>query len=229
MARGLSAAILTEIAKQGLQVAFLVEVNVSSGPVRVWSGYGPLTWNSVTWTGVGDLGKIGQMPETADVQAQGCSLQLSGISSSMLGYALTQIRQGLTATICLALLDSTGAIIDVAISYSGRVDSCTINEGADTSTITINVENELITLQRPRERHYTPDDQKAVYSDDLGFDWVPAIQELNLVWGQAQVRIPTAGTAPPVAGSPGGPGNSGQNPPSGTNLPSGWGYSGGAG
>jgi hypothetical protein len=207
MARGLSAAILAEIAKQGLQVAFLVEVNVSSGPVRVWSGYGPLTWNGVVWTGVGDLGKIGAMPETADVQAQGCTLQLSGISSSMLGYALGQIRQGLTSTIYLALLDSTGAIIDVATSYSGRVDSCTINEGADTSTITINVENELITLQRPRERHYTPDDQKAIYSDDLGFDWVPAIQELNLVWGQAQVRIPTVGTEAP--GTRGGTGTSG--------------------
>lgn len=202
MSRGLSATITTELAKAGIQVAFLVEINVLSGPIRVWSGYGTLNYATFDWYGVGTLGKISAMPETSQVQAQGCTLTLSGIPSDMLGYALTEIRQGKTANIWLAFLDTAGAVLDVSAAYAGRVDACSISEGGDTSSITLSIENELITLQRPRVRYYTPDDQKMDYPDDQGFDFVAALQELNLVWGQGNQQIPIS---PPA--------NSGWPPP----------------
>ena len=44
-------------------------------------------------------------------------------------------------------------------------------------------------LKRSRERRYTHDDQQIDFPGDLGFEFVPKLQELNLVWGGQNVPV----------------------------------------
>ena len=102
---------------------------------------------------------------------------------------------------------TAGALIaDPAIVFSGFMDTMTITEAAEYSTITVAVENKLIAFERSRVRRYTAEDQKIDYplklpngndnpNYDAGFEFVTSIVEKEIIWGR-----PTSGS------SPGGPG-----------------------
>ena len=74
----------TELQKAGLRPVFFVEIGVSSGTLRLWSGYGTVNWNSQDWSGVGHLGEISPITETTEIRADSLSLKLSGIPSDYL-------------------------------------------------------------------------------------------------------------------------------------------------
>jgi hypothetical protein len=202
-----------EVVKNRLRPVFFVEIGVSSGTVRLWSGVGPILWDSNTWTGAGKLGKIGGITETTEVQAQGLELELSGVAPDLLGYALTEIRHGKDCKIWLGAKDDNNAIIaDPAQAFAGRVDSCHLDEageivnGKKTSTIRLTAESRLVELHRAKVRRYTHEDQQVDYSGDLGFEYVAGLQELNLIWGKGEALPQVGDTSvyPPTGGPPGG-------------------------
>jgi hypothetical protein len=69
------------------------------------------------------------------------------------------------------------------------MDQMNINEGADTGTIQVKVENKLIDLERARVARYTSEYQRsrniAGASDDAGFDFVATMQDQKLAWGRS--------------------------------------------
>lgn len=74
---------------------------------------------------------------------------------------------------------------DPVLIFSGRMDIMEISESGETARITITAENRLIDLRKVNERRYTPQDQRSVYPDDKGFDFVPLIQDAPLLWGRS--------------------------------------------
>lgn len=136
------------------------------------------------YAGIGDVASISPITETTDVQANGLQLGLSAISQGNLGEALSMCRQGLPITLRLGLLDVSGKIIaDPCTLFVGKMDTVVIDEGADTASITVTAESRIIDLQRPRIRRYTDDDQQRTSPGDLGFQFVPMVQDWNGPWG----------------------------------------------
>src|SRR2546430_24288 len=84
---------------------------------------------------------------------------------------------------------------------SGRMDVCEITEAGETAVISITAESRLLDLTRSRERRYEKQDQLIDFPGDLGFDFVPSLQELSVVWGKA------TSTSIPHTSSGGGGGN----------------------
>ena len=184
MSRDLTASVLTEIAKNQTRVAIFVEVEFVSGTTRIWSGYGDKLLGGNTFNGVGNLLGMAPVEETEDIKAINVSLSLSGIPSAFLSLALSDSRQGKTATIWFVFLDSDGAIIsDEFILFRGRTDVPTISEGAETAIFTLAVENHLIQLDRASNIKYTNEDQLLVDATDIFFEFVPSLQEKDIIWG----------------------------------------------
>ena len=65
------------------------------------------------------------------------------------------------------------------------MDIMKIDEQAETSTITINLENRLIAFDRPKERRFTNEDQLQRFSGDKGLEFVPDLQDKEIVWGKS--------------------------------------------
>ena len=186
MARGLTAGLLAEIIAGSLRPIVFFEAEFSSGTIYVWSGYGDLSWDSKTWSGVGHFMGISPMMDTGTVQAVGVSIALSGIPSSLTSLVYTEARQGKPGTVWLGALDSTGAVVsDPYLSFKGRLDVPTDEDNGDTAKITITYESRLVDLERPRERRFTPEDQAIDYASDKGFDFVAGLQDAQLVWGRS--------------------------------------------
>lgn len=188
MARNLTSAFDTAIQQDEIHPIIITKVNTSGGDVRVWSGIGDLTHDSETYIGTGTFGGISSTSEKTDLSATGITLSLSGIPSALISTALGQIQQGRLCQIWMGLLTpATGALIsDPYELFTGFSDVTIITEQAETATITIQVENRLVDLERPRIRRYTDEDQKSdsANSGDKGFEFVPGLQDKVIIFGK---------------------------------------------
>jgi hypothetical protein len=187
MSRTLTTALGNALQADRVQPILLAKINTSGGDVRVWSGIGDLTYNAEVYTGVGTLGGVSEIEENTDLGAAGVTFSLSGIPSEMLSIALEQVQHNRPATVWLGALDlTTGLLIaDPYQLFTGFTDVPTIEEGGETSTITLTAENKLIDLDRARTRRYTTEDQQIDDPTDLGFEFVPTLVDTQVVWGRS--------------------------------------------
>jgi len=186
MSRTLTSAMSNALVADVVRPIYLVRMVFDSSDLNVWSGMGDLSYGGETYTGLGDLLSISEIKETADVQATGMNVSLSGVKSSLVTIAKDQDYQGRELTVRLGAFDSSGDLIaDPVIIFSGFMDTMTIAEAGQYSSITIAVENKLIAFERSKVRRYTAEDQKIDHPTDKGFEFVTAIVEKEIIWGRA--------------------------------------------
>lgn len=184
MARDLTSAVDTALAQGTVRPVLFFEGEFAAGTVRLWTGLGSITWNGSSWLGAGELLNVSSIEASGDVRAQGVTISLSGMPGSLISLALAQAQQGLPGRIYLGLMDSAGAVIaDPHLAFSGRLDVPVIDDAGDSCTITISYEGRLIDLQRARERRYTDEDQRIQHPADRGFEFIPSLQDAQIVWG----------------------------------------------
>lgn len=184
MTRSLGTDFTNSLSADELQPFFAVEMDFTSGFIRLWGGYGDLTINSNTYTGSADFLQISTIDETSEIRATGVSVGLSGLPASLIATALTEDYQGREITVYFGTLDSTGAINDTPyVIFKGRMDLMNIQENGDYCNITITGESRLIDLEIAREYRYTSEDQKIDYPADKGLEFIADLQNKEINWG----------------------------------------------
>src|SRR5580704_16235080 len=101
--RAMSTAMLAAFSGTELQPAVFLSATFNSGPVYLWTGYGPIVWNGLTWLGIGTLGSIGMVDEGSTVEAKGIALQLSGFDPVALANVLGEFALGQPVQVYLGL------------------------------------------------------------------------------------------------------------------------------
>ena len=207
MSRDLSTATIDSISDDVVYPFFAVELQFDSNTVRMWTGQGTLVLQDATqWVGLGQLLDISSIEETSEMAVKGATISLSGIPSDLLSLALSEPYQGRVAKIYFGtlsrgniLLESgsyillqDGSRIEVETGergfnelFSGYMDQMNIEEGGDTSTIQMAVENKLIDLERARVARFTSGYQKSIYPNDKGLDFVEDLQDKKIPWGRS--------------------------------------------
>ena len=188
-------------------VRMVFDSSESPAELNLWSGVGDLSYDGETYLGVGDLLGISEIKESADISATGMNISLTGVKSSLVSVAKDHEYQGRPLTVHLGAFDTSGSLVaDPIIIFSGFMDTMTIAEAGEYSTISISVENKLIAFEKSKIRRYTAEDQKIDHPTDKGFEFVTAIVEKEIIWGR-----PTGSTGGSSGGSGvnGGAGNNG--------------------
>jgi hypothetical protein len=181
--------------------AFAVEVDWPGTPLLLWTGYGPLSWASKTFVGVGHLGAVSEVRETRDGRANGLTLQLSGIPSEAVADALANNAQGRAGRVYLIALTASGTLAaDPYLIFDGLIDVTALEDTGSESSIQVTLEKELID-RRAQSRRTTHEDQQIDYPGDEIFSFVAGLAERSFNWGGKTVAG-TAGT--PGAGDSGG-------------------------
>lgn len=183
MSRGITSALNTQFTSDALEPFFAVELDFDGGTVLVWTGYGNITIDSKTFVGSGDVLNVSGLTESADVQANGITVTLSGLNSNLVASALTETYQGRACKVYFGALSSGAVVADPYLVFSGLMDIMTIDDSGDSSDITITAESRLISLERARDRRYTTEDQKIDYPDDRGLEFVADLQDKQIIWG----------------------------------------------
>ena len=189
MSRTLTSGMLGVTTADIVRPAYFVRMVFDSGEspnvLNIWNGIGDLAYGGNTYTGTGDLLSISQITETADIQASGINVSLAGVKSSLIVIAKDHEYQGRPLTVSLGAFDASGSLIaDPVIVFSGFMDTMTIAESGQFSTISIAVENKLISFERSKVRRYTAEDQKIDHPTDKGFEFVTAIVQKEIIWGR---------------------------------------------
>jgi len=189
MARSITTAFKNAIKSSVVRPFLAVELEFSTGTLRFWNGYGDLTMtaggSSNTFTGLGDLLGVSPISESDQIEAIGASLSLTGIKSSFISTALTGNYTNRNASIFFGVFDTSKNVIsDVYTLFKGKMDIMKIDEGSESATITLNLENRLIALDRPLNRRFTHEDQQERFSGDLGLEFVPDLQDKEIIWGK---------------------------------------------
>lgn len=173
-----------KLSKGTLYPVLLAEIDWPGGMVRVWTGYGSLSWNSQTWLGTGDLGSVSAVQESSDGTANGLTLTLNGIKAANIVEILSNSVQGKSAKLYFGLLASPGVWdIEPYCVFDGFIDFPRIEDTGDRATIHLQLEKEFID-QRAQSRRSTDQDQKIDYPNDKGFEYVAGLANKTILWGR---------------------------------------------
>jgi hypothetical protein len=176
---------LSEITSQALKPFYAIEADFQESTVRLWTGYGEITIDSAIYTGSGAFLNISPIEETSEIKATNLSIALTGLDSTVLSATLNANYQNRDLKLFLGMLDTNyNVIADVYQLFSGRMDTMTINDTGETSSIILTVESRLIDLEKPSELRYTSEDQKRLFTGDKGLEFITDLQEKEIIWGR---------------------------------------------
>ena len=148
-------------------------------PLYLWTGSGDLSANGNTYLGASSLLSIGNLEEAAELKATGCSVSFSGADATLINAALNHEYSGRKAKIYFGVVGNTN-LVEV---FTGFMDTLSIADSADSSTITVKIENRLIDLQRTNAFRYTQESHANLYSGDSFFSYVQDLQDKEIEWG----------------------------------------------
>lgn len=185
MARSLTAGMITEVTGRSLSPLLLIKAEFDSADLNLWTGIGSISYGGDTYIGVGNLLGMTAFIETNKVEANGLSITLTGINSSIISTALGEDYQGRFISCFFACLNSSGALIsDPYLLFRGRMDVMEILEAGETTSVTMRCENLLVDFRRRKIRRYTDEDQKTYNPSDKGLEYVDQIQDREIIWGK---------------------------------------------
>lgn len=106
MARNLSERFDLALTERNVELALLLEAEVASGFVRIWTGIGPMLWNGVEFTGLGGLIGLGAVEESGDdLKATGVAVSLRGVKAADVSLALNELRLNKAGRIWMATFE----------------------------------------------------------------------------------------------------------------------------
>lgn len=184
MDRGLTPEMEAAIVARIVRPALLFDGTFSDGDVHLWTGIGPIDYDGTPYVGAGNLIGLGTMEETNEVKASGIVITLSGVKTSAAALALAQVRRYQPGIVSLALVGDDGQVVpDPWPLFRGMVNSCDLQDGAETATLEIGYEHELIDLERPVNTRYTDAEQRRLFPGDTGMRYLISLQNKVLRWG----------------------------------------------
>tara|TARA_R110000868_G_scaffold75190_2_gene217165 strand:- start:376 stop:978 length:603 start_codon:yes stop_codon:yes gene_type:complete len=197
MSRDIPAALLTALSQPEIQPFYAVELMFDPrtvtdvngdpfavGPLRLWTGTSDrvieVQGADQTFTATGGLLSIGGLDEVSDLSAKSIQLTLSGINTSILSIALQEPYQ---RRIC-RLYFGEQSVDDVVQIFAGKMNTMSIQDESTSSSITLDVESNLIELERSSGWRYTNENHQSRYSGDTFFSYVQTIQDQQVAWGR---------------------------------------------
>lgn len=78
---------------------------------------------------------------------------------------------------------ASGIVPDPVTIFRGRLDGLDLPDGADTAQVQVTYVHELQALETPKTVRYTDQEQKRIYPDDKGMEYIVELQDIQVRWG----------------------------------------------
>lgn len=186
--RGYSAAMLTELAKEGVRPAYLVQFQFDAATLFLTDAAQNITWGGNTYERTNGLLSFSGLRETGEPLVNTVTAVLSGVDTSIaMAKVLNDDFLDRPMLIYQAFRDSSHAVIaSPELVFDGKMDGPTISEDPDAGTCTVSVKasGRWADFGRKPGRHTNNEEQQFYFSGDLGFDQVSEIPKV-IVWGRA--------------------------------------------
>lgn len=188
MPRNLTIAAAAAVTGEQVARAMAVKLDFASGVVLLATTTWDLEIDGDTFVGVGVLGSIAAVEETADLASTQLVLGLSGIPADTIAIALGEAYQNRPATVWDVPLDLTTMqpVADPIILFRGRMDVMTVKRDAGGASVELRLTNRLVDWERPRRILFSDEEQQRSYPGDLSFRYAASLAERNVIWPSAE-------------------------------------------
>ena len=191
MTRTVPSALLTALAQPEVHPFYAVEMDFDTAPLRFWTGYGDRTIGADTYNGAGSLLAISGLDEVNDLSAKSVTISLSGVvpivsggvQFDLVSLALQEPYQRRSCKIYFGTTDTTTPIE----IFAGLMNTMTIQDGGESSTIELVIESKLVQLERSSNRRYTDANHQSRHNGDTFFSYVADLQDKSIIWGRESV------------------------------------------
>ena len=183
MARGLTSAVNTELATDSLNPVTLVYLGVGSGS-RYTDHYKDITYDSNTYSASSLFLNASSVSESSEVEITNIQLKFSGADQSIISLFLNNNYMSKDVEVYKGFLDSSQALIsDPFTLFKGKIESFSVDEEINNSTVNISVASHWADFERIQGRKTNTNSQQIYFDADVGFDYASqAIAELR--WGR---------------------------------------------
>ncbi len=182
--RAIHADVITELAKDAFTQAHLVKINFDT-LVYLTDHAHALTYNGQTYESDGHLLGMSQVNETAEMRVGSFNLSLSGVEQSYVSILLSQNVINRQVLISRVVLNVTGGIIgDPILLYDGRINSFSVKDQSDTSTINLAVTSHWSDFEKRAGRRTNDASQQSFFPGDKFFEFASQSVK-NIKWGRS--------------------------------------------
>jgi hypothetical protein len=172
-----------EILKEHCVIAYAVSLDFPSGFVRLTTWPGDLTISSNTFTGVGAMGSVSDVPENAQLTAERWTYTLSYVVPSMVPESeIDNCFGGAVVEYEVYLHPETHAVIGYEIRREGLMGRVSRRDGGETPVIQIDCETRLVVLEQTDGWLYTDEHQQDFFSGDTGCKHVRELDSIEIIW-----------------------------------------------
>lgn len=186
MGRIIDPAALAELSAKNLRYMYMVDFQFDSGSIAFNTSLDQYTFDSKVFIGAGNLGQIGDVEETSNLDPANCTVTLSGVNQVILAALLAENYVNRRGIVYIALLDTSNAIVGAPFIYfDGLVSSLSITYGK-IAQINITLKDRLSLWARPKIRRYTNQEQIKDFPTDKGFEFVESIADKEVIWPTAE-------------------------------------------
>jgi hypothetical protein len=197
--RSLGSTLQAELSAANASIAILVQLDFVSFTRRWWSGLGPISFNSQTWTGDDSILSFDKWIETLDAADAGFTIGLNYLDDTLRNEVVTHDQIGRNVTVYFAKYDRTTtppSIVD-AYQWTGYMDAVDLNDGGQTASLALRVATESARWSRPRFYKLTNAHQQILFPGDKGLEYASKMNEV-IPWGRKPVApvVPIPYTPP---------------------------------
>ncbi len=168
-------------------IAYAIDFDYPSGHVRLTTWPGDLTVNGQVYTGVGKLGSISDIPDSARLVAERWTYSISGVDPSVIPESEIDNVYSRSATEYEVWLNpETHAVIGYEINREGRMGRFRRSDGA-VPILQQDCEARIVILERNDGWMWTTEHQADFFTGDTGFDQVRELDSKEIIWGGQRV------------------------------------------
>lgn len=165
----------TALEKVKVNTAWFFELQFVSGTVRVCSYNQTFTWGGYDWTGLGSLGSIGNIDESASIGSSPMLFGLNVAQTTILSLAVGDVEdyRGQPAILYFCPLTEAGALIDTPEQcWSGTMDVMNVGQDKESGNITLKCESSVFNLKRRSSARINHAQQLQRYPTDTGLQYL---------------------------------------------------------
>lgn len=177
------AAVSSYLSEPQLELRVLADVTFTNTTMRLWTGVGSLMVGATHYDGVGDLGTVERVSESADTFAPQVKLTLSAVNSTALSEAISESLFGKPVVLYRGWLRDGTLVNTPERWYRGYFGDVAVHrQDPERGNY---IESTLHSrLDRARgATYYTLEDHWMTYSGDTFFSYLDKIQGQKARWG----------------------------------------------
>lgn len=174
--------IIDEMNSDNPRLLIAVEILYKSAPLRVHTGTGDIVIDGQTYLGVGTLGGIDPIKQSANNGPSTMNLSMSGLDPTLVAETLNERTQGSKVKVMICSLDDEFRVTSASIMLSGRVSTQRFAYGAEMS-VEVEVIDRLADWQRKGARRFDNESHQVEQPGDEFFVYMAQMAEKPIYWG----------------------------------------------